>query len=948
MQEDTAEGWMSNFPDHPIFAPICTSSSSESLESPNPRKLIAAIINQNDLVIAHEHELRFTSMSKFKSIAGASTRNAQKTSYQILKPTTSSSFPKSPITQLVPNPTSQLLAVCSSYQISVIALPRLDEHPDDSACLECETLSIGRFESGESNEIPTNRVVKLLWHGLSYRASTLLVLYSDGIVHEFDITKDCRNPAQILDLNSPLGILPTQPSDQDDTDLGEPRGTLVARMKSSTLSASRISSRRRNGSGTFRHETPRRRQESIGLGHLDRNRREGTFSAEDVSASRAVTMCFGSGDGDWGPLTLYGLMENGDVYTICPYLPRNAAVPMTYKSALLFFLTTKLDTLTKSGLEVREPQEFQNLQTSLYHSLDFLNAIEKLSQAREDLASGALPPTSELIDLYGMLKARPLRQGPFLMQPSPIELNTESEELATDLIHVRYQSQSSTSHPDSDPSASSVGVFMIAYQSRIDVHIEVDKIEPCWQPHGVVLSEETEQLLPVLITHETIDLQLPKDIQTVEDTFGIASDQENRLSIHFVRDTRHPDVVFVWHRFGVQAVSMFRWIERLTGIFQDYSTSASIPPADLQQAINGLGGGDVKWVVKTASTERPSSKIQISTPPMVQCMAVIDEAYLGYGLLVIVEGCQTLLHPLKHRPVSSLDLRSPTTPRSHGDHGSGAHQNNSPTIASARALTYPRADGIAADHRPYVSLLTKPWKPSSFLSGRPGSQSLSRLKKPENLGTVDSKTFRYMAEMSKELDRQIRQLIEAANDGQDRLKLQLMEYERQLSHTCSAQETLARLSQEAKLSQDIEARILRITDSQKKLLERSDLILQRLSDSVNPSLSVGETRWFSELRRMKAEVIDGESDTRIGTGLNVEIEKFKTELQSVNEAIKKLPEHLRLEWTLGKAPGKLGDTQIADIHHKLAKGTTCLQFVNNQIQELNTSLTNINKHLPQV
>lgn len=101
-----------------------------------------------------------------------------------------------------------------------------------------------------------------------------------------------------------------------------------------------------------------------------------------------------------------------------------SVLPMSYKSSLHFFLNTKLTSITTSDELAYQSQELQDLQTTLCHSLDFLNAIEKLSQTRSEGVSTS--PAAESIDLYGMLRARPLRQGPFLMQPSPIELNVES------------------------------------------------------------------------------------------------------------------------------------------------------------------------------------------------------------------------------------------------------------------------------------------------------------------------------------------------------------------------------------------------------------------------------------------------------------------------------------------------------------------------------------------
>lgn len=928
MQVDTAEGWMASFPDHPIFSSGSSSNGKEKiLESPSS-KLIAVMINQTDLVVAHGNELRLTSMAKYKSAASSHNPNESQGSYKVLKPSVSMSFPKGPITQLVPNPTSQLLAICSDFDICVIALPRLDEHIDTSFFVDCETLAVGESCSAgdemTSIDFSKMRVVKVLWHGLSYRAGTLLALYSNGMVHEYDITRDSKRPTQILDFNSPLGILPHHTIDQDTGEMTETHEELVARMLGTADSPS-ISSRTRG--------------ESSGAQNLARNRREGTFSAEDVSATKAVSMCFGTGIGDWGPMTLYGLMENGDLYAICPYLPRNAIIPITYKSSLLFFLTTKLEALSKSSQRAEESQDIRILQRSLYHSLDFLNAIEKLSQSRPNGVANNLRPKDEMIDLYGMLKARPLRQGPFLMQPSPIELNSEREELASDLIHIRYQAPSGTGQSEFDPSASSVGVFMIAYQNRVDVHIEVDKVEPYWQSLPInQTSYEAEAILPALITHETIDLQLPDDVQIAPNPFGPMISNENSGGVRFGKDTRHPDVVFLWHRFGVQAISLFRWIHPLTRLFQQYTATGSIRASDIQHTIESLSGADVRWVIKIAVAEQPSTE-SISAPLGVHCLAVVDDAYLGYALLSIFDDLQVLLHPLRHRPVSSLAPRLPLAGSGSGTPESGGVPSN-PLTGKKIPAAPPRGNAGQSDRRFYTSLLAKPWIPSRLLTGQPTASSLSKIKIPQDLNSTDSKSFRFIVEVNNELDSQIRRVIEAVNETQDRLKLQIREYERQLSHIYSAQETLARFAYESPLSKGTEARISRITAVQKKLLERSDDILQRLTDRVNPTLSEGERRWFSELRRMKTEV-GCEDKTGSRSGLFAEVEKMKADLQSINQAVKRLPEHSQLEWTRGTTQGKLGDKQIHDIQHRLVQGTTCLEWVQNQIQELNNVIAHL-------
>jgi len=53
-------------------------------------------------------------------------------------------------------------------------------------------------------------------------------------------------------------------------------------------------------------------------------RRSNCFLAQDASEREVASFTLGKGKADWGPLTIYAVMKSGDVYSICPYLPKNA------------------------------------------------------------------------------------------------------------------------------------------------------------------------------------------------------------------------------------------------------------------------------------------------------------------------------------------------------------------------------------------------------------------------------------------------------------------------------------------------------------------------------------------------------------------------------------------------------------------------------------------------
>lgn len=53
-------------------------------------------------------------------------------------------------------------------------------------------------------------------------------------------------------------------------------------------------------------------------------RKKKSFIAEDVSEREVASFAFGKGRADWGPLSVYAIMKSGDIYAICPYMPKHA------------------------------------------------------------------------------------------------------------------------------------------------------------------------------------------------------------------------------------------------------------------------------------------------------------------------------------------------------------------------------------------------------------------------------------------------------------------------------------------------------------------------------------------------------------------------------------------------------------------------------------------------
>lgn len=164
------------------------------------------------------------------------------------------------IEQMVLNGDGRLLAVSDSSQVSVICLPSSSRGSSKSPIIEARSIGIGTLYY---NSQSSAKVVKMDWHPLADGHTSLFILTSDAILREFDPTVNTEEPLQ-----------------------------------------------------TFHFVSQ----------HLKKGN---SFSFNDPGETEAVSFTFACGRAsngakgysDWTPLTIYGLMRNGDIYALCPVCP---------------------------------------------------------------------------------------------------------------------------------------------------------------------------------------------------------------------------------------------------------------------------------------------------------------------------------------------------------------------------------------------------------------------------------------------------------------------------------------------------------------------------------------------------------------------------------------------------------------------------------------------------
>jgi len=83
------------------------------------------------------------------------------------------------------------------------------------------------------------------------------------------------------------------------------------------------------------------------------------------------------------------------------------------------------------------------------------------------------------------IKAQPVRQGPFLLQPSPHTLEGSEGGDATDIAYLTFGSDY---EEDGEGETERLGIIMIAFQDgKIDICLDVEKVEARWETKQVRL-----------------------------------------------------------------------------------------------------------------------------------------------------------------------------------------------------------------------------------------------------------------------------------------------------------------------------------------------------------------------------------------------------------------------------------------------------------------------------
>lgn len=240
-----------------------------------------------------------------------------------------------------------------------------------------------------------------------------------------------------------------------------------------------------------------------------------------------------------------------------------------------------------------------------------------------------------------------------------------------------------------------------------------------------------------------------------------------------------------------------------------------------------------------------------SSNPVVS-LAIPNDVYLSYSIFMLTSAMRVVVLPLTPQADISLvhkPKQTPTTPQKALSITLKGQLPPTSTPPSTTALDKPKAWLSSSEFDPYTipPIFSQPLGlPTNPRLAFPASQSKSEF-------ALTPETMRYLGQTVEHLRAQIDSVKYANAMAEAQVQIQNSEFHRQVRQVQQILMMLE-LSRTRRCSAWKE-RVERVRKTQDELLERLDRMLRVYMRNVAPELSEQETKWFEELKRMKAEVL---------------------------------------------------------------------------------------------
>lgn len=997
--------WLDTLPDHPIFTPPINHSAKVKTQDDFLAERTCMAIRNVDVLVSHGRELRMASLldTKYKSSNGnSSSAHSSHSSYKhLISPALDFD-----IERLIVNPTGKLLAVIGSHKVAVVFLPRpgglskaasVKENinaPSQPTGVRVKAAIVGAFYHHDRIG-GKMRLADVQWHPWGEMGSSLLIMTKDGILREYNVSIDVEEPAQTVSL------LPGQ-ANLNDQYMSKFK-SMRSRSRSQTPAAAAALARSRRSTSRLAFDDDGSASED---GHLDDDLADESFhtaagSLRTVGGQGRTAVAFTLGidmrnlsDGngmealsldqesgvspDWTPLTILTLCTNGDIYALCPFMPKNASIPSSYLHSLSSYVKLSRPDSVFNGsgdegdLQIRYVTSLLKQASSQHQSNHFNTSPQRARSATPMNLDTSRAGTVEPEDLTGdlglvsvqapssmVIPAQPQPQGPFLLAPAPHELSEERESRGADIFYTRIASK-----------GEGIGIVGIASDDgRIDLCLSIESILPQWASSNrksksnrksapaksgryalsdsdddETDSEEGEgkaERLPTLFVYESIDLGILSALKDVQDfEHALRSN-----SVRFVLDPLYSDFIYVHHLTGAHVIGISRWSNQIAqALNSDSASDASAVTSSLERLLHHKVPSDVACIVNTVPTAGILSYEASLNPICSVC--IVSDIYLCYSFLALAHSGKLVARESNLRVDDTFQDAEEgfggDVSRAFGD---DLKLEDLSQEQSKKYFTSLLGEDTFTVPDPFTSLRNLPVQPRFALGdSMKGEKGKSEVR-------VSPESLRTLANTVQSLRGQMREVVKGGNIVQSRLELQLEELKRQLHKLDVVAKWIEKRKGEKQTkkveggkSTTIEDRMQRILERQTSLERKSDRLLQKLMESHTPELSVYEQRWLSEMTKMKKELgekvkksskdVEDDDDDEGSMDLSAHIQALRHKLDTLKPDLEHSSASLRHQFELASSKS-FGVNQLQEIEVKIAREQELLTVSKDKISNLN-------------
>lgn len=406
--------------------------------------------------------------------------------------------------------------------------------------------------------------------------------------------------------------------------------------------------------------------------------------------------------------------------------------------------------------------------------------------------------------------------------------------------------------------------------------------------------------LPSLLVYESIDLMGSNRTPLSDGPVQLMSDPE------------YSDLVYAQHNLGTHTISLRPIRDLLT-------QGTSLTTTGLSTMVNTDTTSDVSWLLREGleRSEEPFLR------DAVVGMAIVNDVYLGYVAIFLHANLHVTCIELALRSERPADLQHDTFAEDTSITALNITNTNAPPAYKAFAGA---ADFVLPDL--LVNNSTSRKVSTRYASQAPSSSQSNRATRdarPTLDLTIES--LRFVGETIESLDKNIRDLITAANAVQDRLGEQLEEIPRQVDKISQLEGSLESKTQD--LDTTFVNRLEEVKRKQQAITSRADSILQRLIDSSQPELSVYEKAWIEELGRVQ-QAVGSLTDRK---SLESRTERLKEQLDVLRPRLEEMARIKGAKNSFAER-GRLGEAQRLRVEGTLAEESRLISEARQRIDRL--------------